>query len=60
MILASLNAQLIVKDTDDAVHNTDLLLLAFKHRSLFDMQFYDRSNIVTFRAFQRFRLIPGR
>ena len=60
MVLASLNGQLIVKDTDDAVHNTDLLLLTFKHRSLFDMQLYDRSNIITFRAFQRFRLIPGR
>ena len=60
MVLASLNGQLIVKDTDDTVHDTDLLLLTFKHRSLFDMQLYDRSNIVTFRAFQRFRLVPGR
>ena len=60
MVLASLNGQLIVDDTDDTVHNTDLLLLAFKYRSLFDMQLYDRSNIVTFHAFQRFRLISGR
>ena len=60
MVLASLNGQLIVDDTDDTVHNTDLLLLSFKHRSLFDMQFYDCSNIVTFHVFQRFRLIPGR
>ena len=51
MVLASLNGQLIVDDTDDTVHNTDLLLLAFKHRSLFDMQFYDCSNIVTFHGF---------